>query len=133
MSEVELQPETEEVLQAEHDEDYATVVVPVCVEEIKSPVRTQALPRKTGSTRTRSIGAKPVRVLTADPYRAKAVLTSTSAFSFSFSGANASDTSMMSWWPANTPCVIECVTDVWVVVGDTTADVSITTERWAAG
>lgn len=133
MSETELQPDASEVLQEEGDDQ--AVTVPVCVEYVKGPVRTQQLPRKAGSTRTRSVShTTPWRALAADHRRASATLVSGAAFLVAFSETAAQSDGTMSWWPANVPLSIGCDTDVWVkVAGDADADVSVLTERWAAG
>ncbi len=130
----ELQPDTGEVLQEEPQQYTA---IPVCVEDVQGPVRVQALPRKTGSTRTRTVGTtRAVPVLEADPRRAQAVLMSMDQeMLVGFSEASAQDPSTMSLWPAGVPFVITAVVDVYVLcaVESETTQVSITTELWAAG
>lgn len=133
MSETELQPDPGEVLQEEGDDQ--AVTVPVCVEYVSGPVRTQALPRKAGATRTRSVSnVVPWRALAADHRRATATLVSGTAFLVAFSETSAQDDGTMSWWPANVPLTVGCDTEVWVKVsGDAAADVSVISEWWAAG
>lgn len=129
---MDLQPDVDEVLQAEPAEDLTTV--PVCVQEIKAPVRVQQLPRKAGATRTRAVGdTAAVRVLTADHHRAQVTIVSASAFLVAFAEAAAQDDSTMAWWPATVPLVVGTTTEVWLKAETGTAEVSIVTELWAAG
>lgn len=130
----ELQPDTGEVLQ---EEPQRYTAIPVCVEDVQGPVRVQSLPRKAGSTRTRTVGAtRVVQVLEADPRRASALLMSVDqAMYVAFSEAAAQDPSTMSLWPAGIPFPVTAVVDVYVLcaVDAQTTQVSVTTELWAAG
>ena len=57
-------------------EPHVLVDVPMRVRGMDGPVRVQELPRKAASAKTwPKLTSTPVRVLTADPYRARAVLT----------------------------------------------------------
>jgi hypothetical protein len=129
---IDLQPETDEVLQMEPEPSLTTV--PVCVQEIKSPVRTQELPRKLGTTQTKSISANSQRVLKADHFRAQAIVVSFDQdMLVAFNMASAQDPSTMSRWPALVPMVVTTMSEVWVAAFTATSSVSITTERWATG
>jgi hypothetical protein len=128
----ELQPDVDEVLQAEPDE--GLTAIPVRVEEVRGPVRTQALPRKGGATRTRLIGPNAYRILPADPHRARVTLLSTEgAFRFAFTEAGASEESTMALWPAGLPYEVTARTDVWVRAVDAAATLTVVTENWAEG
>lgn len=127
------EPDIEDVLQVEDD---GLTAVPVCLTETRTPVRVSVLPRVGGATRTRTIGttAPGVRVLTADPRRARAVLMCIDqAMYVAYSKAAAEDLSTMAVWPAGTPLTIEAVTEVWVIADTAAAAVSIITEVWADG
>lgn len=130
---VDLQPTTAEVVQAEAEYDLTTV--PVCVTEIKSPVRTQALPRKGGSTFTKVYSSSIAqRVLTADHYRASATLyCDAQKMRIAFDKTAIESDTQMAVWPAATPLVVTATTEVWVKVDTADAEVSVMTERWAAG
>lgn len=136
---VELQPTTDEVIQQEADDDYGTTQVPVCVEEVKTPVRAQLLPRKSGATRTRVVdGTRSLPILTADPRRASAILISADApFRVALSEATSQDEPTMAQWPANVPLTLTCTTDVYVKAAgatpDVTCELSVITENWADG
>lgn len=124
-----LEPDQDEVLQAEPE--YSSAPVPVCVE---GPVRTQQLPRKGGSTKTVAVGVVPVRILRADRYRYNAKLMSIGGVMlFSFSQTGAQDPSTMAAWPASTQYVCEAATDLWVCAATGTITLSVVTERWAEG
>jgi hypothetical protein len=131
MTVVDLQPETDTVLQSEA---YAESAVNVCVESVKTPVRTQELPHKAGATRYRNVGTTAIRVLAADHFRAHAYITSFDQDIFvAFNQTSAQDSSRMSRWPAVVPMVITTDTEVWVASFQATTNVSITTELWATG
>jgi hypothetical protein len=131
---VELQPSEDEVLQ-EEPPSFSTI--PVRVVAVDAPVRVQALPRKTGSTSTRVIGSTPVRVATADPYRAQLTIMSMDQNIYvAFTRHGSEEVLTSSIWPKLVPMVITAVTDVWVVSAAAQRDdtsVSITMERWATG
>jgi hypothetical protein len=133
-----LQPDVSEVLQAEDPAGYDPKVT-VCVDGV---VRTQALPRKAGATRTVSrvaaaaglppaVGTDPL--LRADPRRASATIISDKTILIAFTAASAQDAAMMARWPAGVPFRIDTVTAVWVASADATAAVSVITEMWATG
>lgn len=127
-----LEPDVPEVLQTEAPDQLTAV--PVCVEEVRTPVRIQALPRKGGSTRTRTVDTTAERLLTADHRRASAVLMATDQnLLIAFSEAAAQDASSMSVWPKLVPFTVSATVEVWVAAATATTPVSITTERWAEG
>lgn len=131
---VQMQPTEHEVLQ---EEPPSFTTIPVRVVAVDAPVRVQELPRKTGSTSTRTIGSTAVKVATADPYRAQLTLMSmTQDIYVAFTRHGSEEVLTSSIWPKLVPMVITAVTDVWVVSGAAGRDdtlVSITMERWATG
>lgn len=129
---LELQPHTSEVLQEESTEEYGHIP-PICVSEVRSPVRTQSLPRKGGATFTKTVGTVPLQVLWADHRRARARVVSTTALLIAHSKASASDASTMAVWPANTVFETTAVTEMWVAAASGTAQVGVITELWAEG
>jgi len=132
-----LQPDTDAVLQEEPD--YTTPAVTVSV---KGPVRTQALPRGGGATRTVRLDAiKARRILTADPRRGGAQLVSHDRdFLVAFSKVAASHPDTMARWPAKVPLPVTASVEVHVMcapddpaTGDETTTLSWLTESWAEG
>jgi hypothetical protein len=131
MTEVDLQPETPEVLQSEDDGD---PVLSVHVSSVKTPVRTQPLPLKAGSTRYRQVTTTAIKVLAADHFRGLAYIVAFDQDMFvAFNAASATDTSRMSRWPALVPFPHICTTDLWVSSFQATTNISITTGLWATG
>lgn len=128
-----LQPEPNEVMQQEAPD--ALTVIPVCVAEVKAPVRTQQLPRKGGSTRTKNIGATTaVQVARADHRCGQVEIMSIDQnIRVAYSEAACQADSSMSIWPKLVPLTITATVDVWVKAVTGTTDVSVTTERWAEG
>jgi hypothetical protein len=126
----ELQPDVDDVLQEENGPQLA---VPVCVVDQKTPLRTQALPRKGGATFTKTVTTTPVQVLWPDHRRARARIVSTAALLLAYDIAGAQDASTMAVWPANQPFEAGATTDVWVAAASGTAQVGIITELWAEG
>lgn len=126
----ELQPDPAEVMQEEGE---PLSSVPVCVEEVKAPVRVQVLPRKGGSTRTRTVGDVPVQLLTADHWRASAILMGDVPFRVAFSEASAQDLSTMALWPGLVPLTVDATVEVWAVADDDAVQLSLITTRWAEG
>lgn len=127
-----LQPDVGEVLQEEPE---YVMSVQGCV-SVNGPVRTQALPRKGGSTRTRVVtDTKAVQVLKADPRRASAVLMADESIYVGYGEASKDDTTAMSLWPGNVPFVCTATVDVFVrsAAADGSTFVSVTTELWAQG
>lgn len=127
----ELQPDTPEVLQQEVDESPG--VIPVCVHDIHGPVRTQALPRKGGGTRTVPLTTTPKRILTADHRRYKATLSGDADILVAFTQASAQDVSTMATVWSKTQLKITAAVEVWVQAVSGTANLSVITERWAEG
>lgn len=128
----ELQPDVDEVLQAEEPYGHEPVVK-VCVE---GPVRTQGLPRKAASTRTITAPVLPspaYRLLRPNPRRASAVLVGDAAFLVAFNFASAADASTMAKWPANVPLPVSADVDVYVAAASGTPSVSAVVEYWATG
>lgn len=136
MPEVDLQPEVADVLQEEND---VPATVAVCITEQKSPVRTQALPRKGGATFTKVLGVTPTRVLFADHRRAKATIMaagSADVFLIAFTETAAQAESTMSLWNGRESYKHEATTDVWLSVPatpGTAVTVGVSTELWAEG
>lgn len=130
-----LQPDTGEVLQEEAPHGYQAI--PVCVSEVKTPVRVQPLPRKGASTRTRTVtDTKAVQVLEANPRRYSASLMSMDQeMLVAFSQAACQDPSTMAVWPKAVPFPITATVDVYVQCATTsqTTRVAIVTELWAEG
>lgn len=123
-----LQPEELDVLQAEE-----TTVQPAVLVRHEGPIRTQALPRKQGGTRTRTITTTAQLLLSADHRRASVTLISSAAFVFSFSAGAAQDPSTMAAWPPNVPYVCNADTALYAAAATGTAVLSIITEFWATG
>jgi len=127
----ELQPGELEVLQAEPITDPP---IRVKVTEIDAPIRTQSLPRKSGGTRTRTIGTTVGKVLSADHRRAQATVISIGQnMLFALNSASAQDPSTMALWPQNVPYVLTADTELYVASATGTTSISIITEFWAAG
>jgi hypothetical protein len=128
-----LQPDVSEVLQEEPE--YVMSVQGAV--SVRGPVRTQALPRKGGATRTRTVSdVKASQVLTADPRRARVTLMSMDQdMLVAFSDAASQDPSTMSAWPKGVPFTCDATVDVYVqcATAAQTTRVSITTELWAEG
>lgn len=131
MTDLDFQPDTREVMQMEAD--YSTSVIPVCVTEVKSPIRVQELPRKQGATRTITVPSTSyMQVLKADHFRAKVTLMSqTEDFYVAFNSQAAEDVSRMSIWPARVPFPITVTSAIFVRAFQNTTPISITTELWA--
>jgi hypothetical protein len=124
---INLQPDIDDVLQEETPE-------PAVAVHVEGPVRTQILPRKAGSTFTKTVGTTPQRILRQDHRRAGAYLTSFGAdLLLAFDSASAQEPSRMARWPALTPFPSEAITDIWVASESATSEVSIITELWATG
>lgn len=123
-----LQPEELDSLQAEE-----TYPQPAVIVKHEGPVRTQALPRKQGGTRTRTLTTTPQLLLSADHRRASFTLISVASFVFSFSASSAQDPSTMAVWPPNVPYVCNADTALYAAAATGTAVLSIITEFWATG
>jgi hypothetical protein len=131
-----LQPDVEDVLQVEEPEGHEPTVK-VCIE---GPVRTQALPRKAGSTKTVPVGTTPFRILRPNPRRSSAILIADATFyvSLSIPAAQIDLTATavpptMAQWPANVPLPVTADVDVMVAAKTGTANVSAVVEYWATG
>jgi voltage-gated potassium channel Kch len=131
MSDVELQPTTDEALQAEQEPGPGA---PVEV-TVNGPVRTQELPRKAGGTRTRfGVTTSVIKLLSADHRRAQAVVIAvTNPIRIALSLASAQDISTMALWPVGVPYVLTADTELYVCASTGTADISVITEMWATG
>lgn len=128
MSEVDLQPDTEEIIQ----EQPPLSVIPV---RVRGPVGTHGLPNEPGGARTILIGSSgaPKMLLGADHFRALAVLTSFDQdFLFGWTENQASDPSTMYRQPKNVPLRITASGQVWVLSATATTTLSYFTERWAS-
>lgn len=130
---VQLQPDTAAVLQEEEPPGLTTV--PVCVEDIRGPVRVKQLPDLPGGTRTVTapVDAPARHILTPDRYRSRALLVShDDDLLVAFTENDASDPSTMARWPKGVPLEIRAVADVYVMGNAADTAVGVVTERWAA-
>jgi hypothetical protein len=129
---VDLQPSDLEAMQAESTPEPP---IHVQVAGIDGPVRTQALPRKSGGTRTRAaVGTTPVRILSADHRRASAKVVSIGqAMLFALTAAAKEDPSTMALWPASVPYELTADTELWVASATGTTSITVVTEFWATG
>lgn len=128
----ELQPDTRDVLQQEPE---YVMAVQGCV-TVKGPVRTQALPRKGGSTRTVTVNTTPKRYLLADHRRAWAKLRAldvAGTVAYSLGEAAAQDLSTMTELPGLETDTLDMTMELWVRAVTGTARISITTSNWAEG
>lgn len=128
----ELQPDTTEVLQEEPE--YVMSVQGAVT--VKGPVRTQALPRKGGATRTVTVTETPKRYLTADHRRASVKLRALDlddAVAYAFNEASAGELGAMAELPGLEVETLTCTTELWVRAVSGTARIAITTENWAEG
>lgn len=130
--EPELQPDVHEVLQ---DESYSLATIPVCVEEIKTPVRTQPLPRiGPPTTMTKTVPASAQKVLGINPRRASVtIISSDNDILVAFNAASKEDPSLMAYWPKGVPLVLTHCSEVWIASAAASSKVGIISERWAAG
>jgi hypothetical protein len=130
----ELEPDVEDVLQAE--EPAGLTAIPVCVLDVKTPVRVQQLPHKGGATKTRTVGAVVgVQVLRADHFRGRATLMyigQNMLVTFTKSIDPVQDVQSWALWPANVPLAITAAVDVFVASATGTTSISVITEDWAA-
>lgn len=126
-----LQPDTLEVLQEEPE---YVMSVQGCV-TVRGPVRTQELPRKSGSTRTVSLGTSPKRLLTADHRRAWARLRALDAadVAYAFNEASAGELATSYELPAGEAEDLDATTELWVRAVTGTARVALATANWADG
>jgi hypothetical protein len=126
----ELQPDVEEVLQAEEPAgDEPTVRV-----RVTNPTRTQSLPTKAGSTLRRTVTASsPFHLLTANPRRRRATIIADAAFLIAFARHTSEDASTSAEWPALVPLTIEATVDVYARAVTGTAELSVISEYWATG
>jgi hypothetical protein len=126
---IDLQPEELEVMQAEIDGPEPSVLV-----RVDGPIRTQDLPRKSGATRTRTIGTTPARYLAADHRRSNARVVSIGQnMLVAFNMASAADPSSMAEWPAGLVFTLTADSELWLASKTATTQVSIVTEFWATG
>lgn len=130
MTEPQLEPDMDEVLQEEHDYAPPSVAVDVC-----GPVRIQALPRKGGATRTVQLDAVTARqVLTADPRRGRALLVSFDEdFLVAYSATAATAPATMARWPKRVPLEVAATVEVYVMAQANTTSLSVLQEAWAMG
>lgn len=128
---VDLQPDTDEVLQNEEVHEPA---VNVHITGSDVPVRVQSLPNRAGATFTKAVTTTAQRILNADHRRAVGtIIASGGAVYVAFSNASAQDPSRMALWPAGVPFVSSAGTEVWVQAVSGTVQVGVLTELWAAG
>jgi hypothetical protein len=132
-SAVELQPDPDEVLQAEEPAG----TEPTVNVKVTTPVRTQALPRKGGATFTKPLVAltagPALQVLRADHRRAQAILIGAAPILVAYGDASAQDPSTMALLPAGVLLPVSGTVDVWVAAATGTTTVSVLTELWATG
>ncbi|MGW2795183.1 hypothetical protein ACWC9H_35400 [Streptomyces sp. NPDC001251] len=130
MTDPQLEPDIEEVLQEEHDYAPPAVAVDVC-----GPVRVQHLPRKGGATRTVQLDAtNPRHVLTADPRRGRALLVSFDQdFLVAYSEVGATSPATMARWPKTVPLEVGATVDVFVMAQTGTTALSVIQESWVMG
>lgn len=135
-----LQPDELAALQAE--EIGPEPSVRTTVDRIETPVKTQDLPRKAGSTNTYSVnvlgangGVSPAkRILSAQARRASARIISVGQnMLVAFSANSAQQASSMALWPANLVLQVTTETEVWVAAATGNTSVSVITEFWATG
>jgi len=127
-----LQPDLEEVLQTEEHGGNEEIPVTVVVSGV---VRSQALPEKSGATKTiANVTTIPQKVLQADHRRARTTLLATGgSMRFAFNAASAQDPSRMALWPAGLPMIHLGDDEVWVAADAGTVSVTVISGRWAVG
>lgn len=131
MSNDDMQPDVEEVLQSEEYED---VTIKVCVEKIKTPVRTQPLPRKQGATGTKTIDTTITQLLRTDHNRASVqIISITEDFYIAFNAQSAEETRSMQRWPKLVPYPVDIDSAIYVRAFQNTTDISFSTRLWAVG
>lgn len=134
MSNHDLQPDLDEVLQAEVIGPNLEAPVNVAVTGV---VRSQSLPEKTGTTKTVALlaaPASPIRVLQANHRRARTVLLATGgSMRFAFNAASKESPDRMALWPAGVPYVHLGDDEVWVSADTTAITVTVIAGHWAAG
>jgi len=129
-TDVDMEPDTPEVLQAESVEE------PVVKVKVEGQVRTQALPTKGGATGTKTVSATGYVLLRADPRRKRASITCNDDIYVAFTEQGLQEASgcFVYFGSVNTnPLVIEAVVDIWVKPVAASASVSFMTELWAMG
>lgn len=128
---IEMQPDTEEILQVEEPAGRE----PTVKVSQQGPVRTQALPTKAGATRTVLLQAFPAtyQIARANPRRRQAFLVAPAAFLVAYNDASAQDLSTMALWPANVPLPVTASIDVYVSAPTGTVSISVLSEFWATG
>jgi hypothetical protein len=129
-NEVDLQPDSDEVLQTEG------------ADGPEPEVRTQALPTKAGATFSKTVGTGGLRdgggqlvpILRADPRRASATLIcKTQSMLIAYDAASAGEATTMAEWPVGVPFRLSVRTDVYVAASTATTTISVLTELWATG
>lgn len=113
-----------------YQEDHQHIAVPV---RHDGPVRTQTLPTSSGVSRNFLVtGPDPVKILNADPRRARAVVICTGAAIFIGPDKNAVAGSLAARWPV---ALALTITDqeAWYVLADAagTSTVSVITSQWS--
>ena len=108
--------------------------VPVRVQGIDTPVRTQRLPTKSAPTLTKSVTTTAIRIAPTDPYRANITLMSIDQDMYiAFNSASKESPTTMGRWPKNVPFICDVVSEVWVAAVTGTTSISSFATRWAAG
>lgn len=127
-----LQPDELEAMQAEFGEE---PVAKVEVTAIKSPVRTQDLPRKAGAPRTyAAVTTAGRRLLSADHRRALVRIVSIGQNMYvATTQAGLSDDATRALWPQNTVLNWTADTELWVSSATATTSISVLPEFWATG
>lgn len=128
---LDLQPDLDEVLQAQGDDSPAVNVV---VSDIKSPVRTQELPRRGGATRTYTMTStsQPRRVASNNPRRASITLVCYGGDMYvSYGQQGSQDPTTMARWPESVPLMLTSTQSVFVQALTGTITLSTIIEMWA--
>lgn len=108
--------------------------IPVRVQQIDNPVRTQELPRKSAATQTKTVTTIAQRLLPTDPYRAEAILMSADQdMLIAFNSASKESPGTMARWPKGIAFHTRVVSEVWVAAVTGTTAISAISERWATG
>lgn len=130
MTEPDFEPDIDEVLQRE-DDDITEPTVKVSVE---GPVRTQALPRKSNGIRGISLSAtSATRLLTADPSRASATLTTMADGVWLAGSKQEAEGGRPAPVPPNQVLVLDATDEVWAMAQGTETVVGLIQSRFADG
>lgn len=132
MSNDQMQPDTDDVLQVEPK---AAPLVPIPV-TVEGPVRTQDPPDmalQVSQAFLDSTGGfiQPQRILGDDPFRARArIVSKDQAIRVGTSQKQVMNPTTCAIWPANTPLEIRARSELWLAADVNTTVVSVITEKW---